>query len=54
VIIESFWWFATYNICRNRDVERTDLPQKMSGSFAQQGKNRLPAKAEEVIHGIAE
>ena len=35
VIIESFWWFATYNPCRNGVLSANGLPQKtMSGSFA--------------------
>jgi hypothetical protein len=54
VIIESFWWVATYNLCRTRVLSATDCRKKMSGSFAQKSRNRLPTTAEEVIHGIAE
>ena len=28
VIIESFWWLATYNPCRNRVLSANGLPQK--------------------------
>jgi hypothetical protein len=28
VIIESFWWFARYNPCRNRVLSANGLPQK--------------------------
>ena len=49
VVTAPFWWAS-----KALPFQQTNCRKKMSGAFAQESKKRLPTKAEEVIHGIAE